>query len=288
MQSTTDVVVVSKDTDVLILMVWAYSKFEVKHKWYLKYDYDTFADIKLIVEYLGETVCDHFPAMHAITGCDTTSYFYRISKIKVLQNMQKQIEFCELISCLGETLNLSDSNIERVKEFVRTIVYNGRPSESLVQTRVRLYQSLKQKLSMCIPPDPDSFKQCIKHAHYQTFKWVHCKEKMIAAINFESNSWSWCSDEEIVKPVWFVNSQLPASCDKKRKRGNINASTLKKLKRQRSELNLFISNNVIADALQISESDVEESDSLQGKKLMDLLYDADDEIDIELVPEVMK
>ena len=33
-------------------------------------------------------------------------------------------------------------------------------------------------------------------------------------------------------------------------------------------------------------SDVEESDSLQGKKLMYLLYDADDEMEIELVPEV--
>ena len=109
---------------------------------------------------------------------------------------------------------------------------------------------------------------------------------MIAAINFESNCWSWCSDEEIVKRVWFVNSHLPSSCDKKQKRGNINVSTLKKSKRQRFESNLFISNNVIADALQISESDVEESDSFQGKKLMDLLYDADDEIEIELVPGV--
>ena len=129
---------------------------------------------------------------------------------------------------MGETLNLSDSNIERVKELVRTIVYNGRQSESLVQTRVRLYQSLKQKSFMCIQPDPDSLKQCVKRAHYQTFKWVHCKEKMIAAINFESNSWAWRSDEEIVKPVWFVNSQLPPSCDKKRKRGNINMRQLSK------------------------------------------------------------
>ena len=57
LQSTTGVAVMSKDTDVLILMVCAYSKYEVKHKWYLKYDYDAFADIKLIVEYIGETNC---------------------------------------------------------------------------------------------------------------------------------------------------------------------------------------------------------------------------------------
>ena len=72
-------------------MVWAYSKYEVKHKWYLKYVYDTFADIKLIVEYLGETIYDHLAAMHAITGCDTASYFYRMSKIKILQNMQNRL-----------------------------------------------------------------------------------------------------------------------------------------------------------------------------------------------------
>ena len=66
--------------------------------------------------------------------------------------------------------------------------------------------------------------------------------------------------------LYFGFSNLPPSCDKKRKRENINASTLKKSKRQRFEPNLFISNNFIADALQVSESDVEESD----RKLMDL------------------
>ena len=33
-----DVVVVSKDTDVLILLVWAYAKYDIKRKWYLKYE----------------------------------------------------------------------------------------------------------------------------------------------------------------------------------------------------------------------------------------------------------
>ena len=34
-----DVVVFCKDTDVLILMIWAYSKLNIKNNWYLKYNH---------------------------------------------------------------------------------------------------------------------------------------------------------------------------------------------------------------------------------------------------------
>jgi predicted nuclease of predicted toxin-antitoxin system len=33
-----NVVIVSKDTDVLIILVWAYVKFSVKNMWYMKFD----------------------------------------------------------------------------------------------------------------------------------------------------------------------------------------------------------------------------------------------------------
>ena len=48
-----DVVVVAKDTDVLVLMVWVYAKCNIKKKWYMKYDDDKYADIGAIVEQWG-------------------------------------------------------------------------------------------------------------------------------------------------------------------------------------------------------------------------------------------
>ena len=78
-----------------MIMIWVYNKHKVKHKSYIKYDSDTCADIELIIEYLAESTCNHLPAMHAITGCDPNCYFYKVIKIKVLQNMKKQIESCE-------------------------------------------------------------------------------------------------------------------------------------------------------------------------------------------------
>ena len=51
-----DVVVFCKDTDVLILMIWAYSKLNITNNWYLKYDHEKFADIRKICSYLGKTL----------------------------------------------------------------------------------------------------------------------------------------------------------------------------------------------------------------------------------------
>ena len=71
-----DVVVVCKDTFVLILMIWAYSKLNITNNWYLKYDHKKFADIRKICSYLDKTLSLNLPKIHALTGCDTTHYFY--------------------------------------------------------------------------------------------------------------------------------------------------------------------------------------------------------------------
>ena len=70
-----DIVVVCKDTDVLILMIWAYSKLNITNNWYFKYDRNKFADIRKMCSYVGKTLSLNLPKIHALTRCDTTSYF---------------------------------------------------------------------------------------------------------------------------------------------------------------------------------------------------------------------
>ena len=60
-----DVAVVCKETDVLILMIWAYSKSNVTNNWYLKYDHEKFADVRKIYPYLGKT-CLNLQKIQAI------------------------------------------------------------------------------------------------------------------------------------------------------------------------------------------------------------------------------
>ena len=87
LQKQTDAIIVAQDTDVSVLLVWAYKKYHVRHKWYFKYDAEKYADVGAICDFLEEDVCLALPAFHAITGCDTTSYFYRAGKLRVFKKV---------------------------------------------------------------------------------------------------------------------------------------------------------------------------------------------------------
>ena len=84
------VFVISKDTDVLILLVYAYAKYKPTKEWYMKIDANKFSSIKSIVEYLGSNISVCLPQMHALTGSDTT-YLFNVSKTKVLNHVQENM-----------------------------------------------------------------------------------------------------------------------------------------------------------------------------------------------------
>ena len=44
--------------------------------WYsFQWNHNSYADISLIVKHFGSNISKIFPTTHAISGCDTTSYF---------------------------------------------------------------------------------------------------------------------------------------------------------------------------------------------------------------------
>ena len=172
--ANTDVVIVSKDTDVMILLVWAYAYHEIKHEWFFKYENEKYITISKIYSFFGRDNCLILPSFHALTGCDTTSYFFRTGKIRVFKKLLSDKEKYKLIQPLGQKKILDEISVESVKEFVRTVVYSGIHGENYVDTRVRLYKNLKSKSSMPLPPDPDSLEQVIKRSHFQTYQWLRC------------------------------------------------------------------------------------------------------------------
>ena len=98
------------------------------------------------------------------------------------------------------------------------VIYSGKEGESYVETRIRLYQNLKTKTSMSIPPDPDSAVQVIKRSHHQVFQWLRCCYAWIETLPLESNGWIIEEEDSkpIVKPLWFTGSQLPPSAVNKK------------------------------------------------------------------------
>ena len=69
-----DCVVCTKNTDVLLILAFAYNKKSPSKHRFMKYETEKYAYIEKVVEYLGNDVAEHLLQLHAITGCDTTSY----------------------------------------------------------------------------------------------------------------------------------------------------------------------------------------------------------------------
>ena len=66
---------------------------------------------------------------------------------------------------LGKNASFASENLEDVIKFIQTICYSGKPSESLVDTRVRLYNYQKFKGSVSLPADPARLHEASDSTH---------------------------------------------------------------------------------------------------------------------------
>ena len=57
----------------------------------------------------------------------------------------------------------------------------------MLDTRVRIYKTLKRKTSMAISPDLDLVELAIKRTHLQKFALLRCYEKSIQSIDPEES-----------------------------------------------------------------------------------------------------
>ena len=207
--SKNDVVVVSKDTDVLILLIWADIKHNITKKWYMNYEKEQYADIGLIAEFLDPAIGICLPTLHALTGCDTTSHFNNTSKCTILKKLISNPEKISLIQNIGKNPVLNADDVNDVKEFIRTVSYSGKKKKSYIDTRVRLYKTKKAKSSSNLSPVEDSLAQAIYRVHYQVYQWIRSNEINIKHLAFSQYGWRWSVEQGAVIPVWFVGNQLP-------------------------------------------------------------------------------
>ena len=169
LQVDTKVVVVSKDTDVLILLAYAYAKYKPTKEWYMKIDANKFASIKSIVEYLGSNISVCLPQIHALTGSDTTSYLFNVCKTKVLKRVQDNMNSLLYIKNLGNLTVLEEGAKSEIFKFIQCICYDGKKMESLTELRMRLYRKMKTKSSQNMPSDKYSLEQMVDEELSETY-----------------------------------------------------------------------------------------------------------------------
>ena len=73
----------------------------------------------------GRLLLDTIFEFHALTGCDTTSNFYGVGKIKTFQKIMENTYILTLISNLGHIASANDYIIKNCEIFIQTVLYNG-------------------------------------------------------------------------------------------------------------------------------------------------------------------
>ena len=162
-------VIVSKDTDVLILLVYMYALKTITLKWCKKIDNEKFTDVRKIVEYYGKDVILKLPHIHAVIGCDTMSYLHGVGKIKVFKKCVNSKENINLLLDIGVLSTINEKTVGKVSKFIQTMCYSGMEDESVTEKRVIIYKQLKTKTSHLIPLDENSMLHTIKRIYYQLY-----------------------------------------------------------------------------------------------------------------------
>ena len=138
----------------------------------MKIDRDRLVQVKLIVSCYGECVCSILPALHSITGYDTTSYPYNVGKVKPFKKMIKG-NTSQYLSSMGKS-EMYYLQLEDGLQFVKQVLYPGKAAETFVGTRMRMYERQKTKSSLTMLPDLSSTKEHLKRADLQAYIWYQC------------------------------------------------------------------------------------------------------------------
>ena len=205
------VIIRATDTDILILLSYGFAVCKPRHDWLMKID-DRYVSVQKLVEHYGDEICRILPAFHSITGSDTTSYPYRVGKVRSFKKMMKGQKSNQL-SGLGTSLDALQDTAD-IKSFMQRCMYPGTEKETFVETRIRMYNKQKVKSSSGILPDESSADEHIKRSNFQAQIWYQCLQPNIEYPSITNSGWERTS--EGIRPVWFTCPQFPPSLSRKK------------------------------------------------------------------------
>ena len=212
------VIIKTPDTDVLVLAIHYYPQMNrVKEFWIetgtvtRTTDLRRFIPVHDICHSQSPLFLKVLPAIHALTGCDSTSVFFGIGKSSVYKTIsEKGVDsFAELVFLGGDDENTS---IVGACKFIASL-YDPKGKEKEAQSNMNV---LRAKL----PPCEESLKQHVRRAAWQTRIWI---SSHIAKPDLGSPlEYGWKREGEKLVPVYYeglsaseVMQDLLCTCSKR-------------------------------------------------------------------------
>ena len=173
-RGASNICVVCDDTDVFVLLIYFYcrEKLDCGVTMMSPVAGRCVIDIKATAN-KHRNIADCLPGVHALSGCDTTSYIYGIGKARVL----KVLNSGKALKLLGAEDVHIDEVVAEATSFISTcygIKHAGDMSE--IRYSVWLMKMANTKISSApklrsLPPTSRAFQEHVRRAHYQTMIW---------------------------------------------------------------------------------------------------------------------
>ena len=167
-------IIASPDTDIFICSIYHFNRFVffgLNELWFRTSR--LVVPVHDIVNDIDSDVVDVLPAVHALTGCDTTS------KIGTKAAALKTAFACgiELLHSFGKTV-ISVEMIANAEKFLLNCITSNCKFNYLDELRYHIYHTKTFQLDLeKFPPTSSSIKLHIKHTYLQTYL-VICKNSL--------------------------------------------------------------------------------------------------------------
>ena len=168
------IAIASPDTDVLVAAIHHYNKFiyfDLEELWFIsgKSESRTVLPIHDLVNEIDTDFIDILPAIHALTGCDTTSKVG--TKKKAIKKGNKNAY--NLLCYFGKN-EISESMIADAEKFLVQCITSD-DTDNFDDLRFNVYHKKHLQFDTeRFPPTSASIRQHILHAYLQCYMWYHC------------------------------------------------------------------------------------------------------------------
>ena len=195
--------VISRDTDVLLLLVyhfgedvecWMVSGTGRSRRCY---------PIHTISLTLDRHVRESILGFHALTGCDTTSSFHGIGKKSCWKT------YCEAPTLLAGVGR--DGDASSVARYLCGLYGCSKEHEPDINTcRYRLFMKARKSLEM-LPPTADALELHVKRAYYQAKLWINA-DIANSQVDTPLSSEGWHDQDGVLVPKWTRKAPVPRAC----------------------------------------------------------------------------
>ncbi len=210
--------ILSEDTDIFVIFLYFWHRLQRQGAWELwmrriTKDGADYSPLHTIAHKLGAAKCMVLPALHTLTGCDTTSKVGTKNSAVNEALVDKKGNMKELwqeLRGFGETESdlVLENQFKKAENFLVKVYKAGTELTTMDDLRNLIYHQSDTKTLEDLPPTSHSLRDHIKRAFYITFQQVHCLD----SYNYNLNPTEY-GYEKLDGKIMPVNSNRPLPDD---------------------------------------------------------------------------